>query len=337
MKASNHLLASESDILKELRSTGRDISQLTLLRWRRFGLLPPLSQRGLGPGKRTATYWPQCDLFQQVSFVYDSLLTYSERHVILRILWLSGFEVPLDRLRRAWAHCNKRDQSWAVQPASVRDGVFGPGRQPVNGKNIESSDPDYRGARALLNLVLSVSGSLSPRHPDLSTNKFNQIINMALLKLAPTQEKASSVSKIFRERVVLLAEMLALAIRQSNLLQVATEAELTIARQHLNILGRFVQFCIYPDRNATCATAQAPFWSPELAEEVGAPLFLYILALNRMGYGEQLNATGVAMTSLCSYWESQITVGAAGSSADHLEIAKFRHHCASTWQAFALV
>ena len=195
----------------------------------------------------------------------------------------------------------------------------------------------YRGARSLFNIVLSIAEALSPTQSSLQSNKFNQVINAALLRLSSTDEQASDVITKFREQVVLLAETYAIAIGQSNLVQKATEAELISARKHLKVIGGFLQFYILSDQSVKSADVQSPFWTPEFAEEVGVPLFLYLLALVQIGYGEQLTATTEALCKLCKVSDTQLAVGTAGMMPGQFEIAEFRHQCALIWRSFAWV
>ncbi len=70
-----------------------------LIRWRRASLLPPFASYGTGAGR--TYYWLERDIQAQAQAVYDALLRHSRIDSALISVWLAGFGVPLERLRRA--------------------------------------------------------------------------------------------------------------------------------------------------------------------------------------------------------------------------------------------
>src|ERR1700760_943882 len=95
---------SERQLLLALETSGRPVTLTELVRWRKDGLLPPLAAHGLGKGRGRTYYWREPDIFPQARTAFDLLAKYGRTDAVTRMLWLSGFAVPLPRLRRAWLH-----------------------------------------------------------------------------------------------------------------------------------------------------------------------------------------------------------------------------------------
>src|SRR5437868_11243428 len=155
---------SEPELLKAMIARGRNVSLQTFANWRRSGLLPPLANRGRGQGKGKHYYWSQRDILSHALHVYDLLKADAARDTVVLILWLSGFDVPIEQFRRAWLHRIKYDRVWKVQRQSAPWAEEGPRSRLAlkgNSKNLESFSRD---ARALLNLTLAVSATLAPKY-----------------------------------------------------------------------------------------------------------------------------------------------------------------------------
>lgn len=68
--------------------------------WIQKGLLPPLSERGKGRGRGKAYYWPQPDIVRQAATVYELLQWYGRVRALYLPLWLLGYEIPIEPVRR---------------------------------------------------------------------------------------------------------------------------------------------------------------------------------------------------------------------------------------------
>jgi len=94
---------TQKEILAALEESGRNnwnLRQMTALR--KEGFLPPL-RRETQPGTNKPLYvWNETDI-QQIADVYDWWSYYDgDRATLALALWLKGYEVPLDVLRRTY-------------------------------------------------------------------------------------------------------------------------------------------------------------------------------------------------------------------------------------------
>jgi hypothetical protein len=92
--------------LQDLRATmaasGRPLTERAARDWWSKGLLPRPRRKGLGQGRGTETYWPDCRVAAQAEAVYDFLGMHSRTYSAAVHLWLSGFPVELPLVRGAY-------------------------------------------------------------------------------------------------------------------------------------------------------------------------------------------------------------------------------------------
>ena len=93
---------SERELADALGKSGRQAGLSDLVAWRRAGLLPPFASCGTGAGR--TYYWSEPDIQDRAEAVYDALILCGRIDSALITIWLAGFDVPLERLRRALAH-----------------------------------------------------------------------------------------------------------------------------------------------------------------------------------------------------------------------------------------
>jgi hypothetical protein len=117
---------SERQLLFALLAAGRKAGLADLRAWRKAGLLPPLASHGTGAGR--SYYWREPDIQAQTERVHDALQRHGRIDEALIAVWLAGFDVPLERLRRAWANRAKMSRGLKTR-ASVNSGgaASGPG------------------------------------------------------------------------------------------------------------------------------------------------------------------------------------------------------------------
>ena len=196
---------SERQLLDALLASGRKAGLAELRAWRKAGLLPALASHGTGAGR--SYYWREPDIQAQVERVHDSLQRHGRIDEALITVWLAGFDVPLDRVRRAWTNRAKmRNRSRTRTPAHA--GTPGVGGDSLLGLGfgtlVSLVDPDPRHTRTVLEIL---SG-------------------------APTEGVAS------RRHLLGMAMVYGPLLENSSLMAIAAEAELSKARGHLRRLLR---------------------------------------------------------------------------------------------------
>ncbi len=110
---------TERQLVAALAAGGRIISLAEISNWRKNGLLPPLASHGRGPGKGKAHCWHQKDIMPRAATVFDAIKRQGRADHALLMLFLSGFDVSLPRLRRAWAAHIKQRRPPAIGKAAL--------------------------------------------------------------------------------------------------------------------------------------------------------------------------------------------------------------------------
>lgn len=198
---------SERQLLDAMRAAGRKAGLAELRAWRKAGLLPALASHGIGAGR--SYYWREFDIQAQAEQVHDALQRHGRIDETLITVWLAGFDVPLERVRRAWANRAKmrhrsraRVQTHGNVPGTGGDNLLGLGFATL----VSLVEPDPRHKRTVLEILsgasIEGSGTASRRH----------LLGMAMV-YGPLLES-------------------------SNLMAMAVEAQLFQARGHLSRLLR---------------------------------------------------------------------------------------------------
>ncbi len=85
-----------------MTASGRPLTERAARDWWSKGLLPRPRRKGLGQGRGTETYWPDCRVAAQAEAVYDFLGMHSRTYSAAVHLWLSGFPVEIALVRSAY-------------------------------------------------------------------------------------------------------------------------------------------------------------------------------------------------------------------------------------------
>jgi len=196
---------SERQLLCALLASGRKAGLAELRAWRKAGLLPPLASHGTGAGR--SYYWREPDIVAQAERVHDALQRHGRIDEALITVWLAGFDVPLERVRRAWLNRAKM---------ANRPKTNGPAR--ASGASLDGGNLLGLGFATLVSLV-----DPDPRHKRTV---------LEILSGASTDGMAS------RRHLLGMAMVYGPLLESSNLMAMAAEAELSEARAHLRRLLR---------------------------------------------------------------------------------------------------
>jgi hypothetical protein len=250
---------SERQLVLALADRGRPVALSMLANWRRDGILPPLAHHGLGTGKGKTYYWQEEDIVERACRAHDLMQRYGRPDIALRLLWLSGYDVPLQQLRRAWRAIGKTGALWRIRPATDCND------HPSRRHNSQGAHDD----QPLLNLILSACEGLAS-DDGAATDIAADTIHLLLAHGGPSAAPGGAPSC---RRAAILFRIVGSALEASNLVANATDKELKDAQRYFGRIAR------------PLASGQGdPFvWSLELAEHVGAPLFLLVLTLLRSG------------------------------------------------------
>ncbi|HVV27098.1 MAG TPA: hypothetical protein VHC40_03945 [Rhizomicrobium sp.] len=240
MKFRDDETTSERQLMEALAAGGRSVSLADLTAWRKDGLLPPLASTGIHSGR--AYYWREPDILEQAQTAYDELRRHGRTDAAMITLWLSGFEVPLPRLRRAWLHDHKQRKVPGIRRISQD------ARRPA---------ADLSGL--LHHAAMGVAAVLQPEEISQA--------GLAMLEHAAARMGLERSATADLHRAWQLAQVTLSVLSASNLMREASDEVLRGAQRTLCVGLDFVwQSCGTENRSAVVAA-------------LGRPLFLYILSL----------------------------------------------------------
>lgn len=228
---------SERQLVMALAASGRVITLRDLVRWRGDGLLPPLASTGSGDGR--CYYWRERDILVQAQTAYDALHQHGRVDAALIAVWLSGFAVPLPRLRRAWLHSRRSRKATAIRRAAA------PKQAPT----------DLTSALQQASLNMAAAFAAQP-HGDVGL----KYLESASLRLGLLESAAA-------RQHWLLVQATATGLADSALLQQASDEELQRAQL---ITGRSLDF-IWQNSGADDRA--------DVVKTLGETVFLYVLAM----------------------------------------------------------
>jgi hypothetical protein len=264
-----------------LADSGRPVLLTTLAIWRKDGLLPPLACQGLGQGKGKTYYWREENIVPHARAAFDLLQKYRRPNAVLWMLWLSGFQVPLPQLRRAWLHHARRRGPLTIKPAPK-----------LPSEIVEFGDFRRGSSYFLLNAAFVLCDTLVPDRDD-EASAVTDIILRALRRFS--HANGDEPDDGTAERLLLLIRAMGAALETSNLISTASDADLREAQHYLCIAGRFLQACAGGDGPPGSITEDEPLWSNWLAERIGPSLFLLILVMLRSGRRDALERIALKM------------------------------------------
>lgn len=131
---------TSADLMAELEGIGITRSARTLESWRSKGLLPPMTRKGQGRGSGARWFW-EGDVVDQAVAADYLLSVYRRTDVVVYGLWVSGFDVAPEAVRKNWLNLIERDET-AVRREVTRSNrdFFGLGKSQWK-KMLRESDP----------------------------------------------------------------------------------------------------------------------------------------------------------------------------------------------------
>ena len=320
---------SERELLDLMIKTGRDVTLATLADWRKGGLLPPLASRGAGQGKGKYYYWHEENIFEQACFVYDIVRKRGRVDSVILALWLSGFNVPLPKLRRAWLHKARAQRPWGVRQAKTTSIISKQGKH-ASLEQAKTDEIDNSTSRALIYDALLATAEVLTRDGRASElESLERLVDKVLATMALNNR---SIEKHEVMRMLGLVRVVWSALETSNLISVASNPEMFDSQRHLSIVAQIIE-TLMNSRNLGFPPMGAPFWSAGLAEDIGAPVFAFILMFLRAGCERQLEETSVELAKLGDHLQGISKFHKRGNStANKIVIATFRQRILTIWQ-----
>ena len=336
MKKRPYTTTSERELQIAMTNAGRPTSLVTLTRWRREGLLPAFASHGLGRGKGTSYYWRESEIGAHALYLYDLLDAYERRDVVLLIgSGCRDSKYLLVQVRRVWLQYSKHKMRWKWSgELEISDKKFTKGRRVKWPKDRfcrfhENQTPLH----VLLSIALIGSEALELDQPASVTATLRELSDQVFAKMGWTKRSSSKTAKMLLEQSFAILAMISSALENSNFLSVANDKEMLDARRYSCLAGQFIRLCVSNGDEHQNVGPNAPFWTPLLAEHLAAPLFLFALALLRVGYDKTLGLTATEVDRLCERWEMRSTVKKLSRAADASQIARFNSRCAAIWNA----
>lgn len=253
MKRRPESTTSERELIEFLAADGRVLPLNTLAAWRKHGLLPPLDSCGTGAGR--SYYWRDPLIRQRARTAFDLMERHSHIDRALWALWLRGFPVPAAKLRRAWQHCNRLRRPWLPMPDLPQP------RTPARARD-----------GALLAEITQILGRALP--PD---RRVADIIEQAAVRLG---RAGGGINKACGSQLWPLLQMAGLSLESSALLDTADDALLEKVQRYLGLAAALLD----------ASPSETGAWNDWLADRVGPPLALVIMAMLRSGQADKLEA-----------------------------------------------
>jgi hypothetical protein len=275
--------------------SGRDVTLTALIDWRNDGLLPPLANRGAGPGKGKYYFWGEDNIFEQACFVHDLVQKGARADSTILALWLAGFPVPLVRFRRAWLHKARARGPWSAKQSSLASMVSN-GEKQVNFPHSKFNKVKSTPADLMFGALLSVVEALAPEgrtsELDIFEHLIDQVITAMSVDGAPTFLERRTIARHLRLIFAVWS-----VLEGSDLISVASDLELINAQRFLSVAAQFIG-TVANSPNAVSQSQRAPFWPARLATDIGGPLFAFILILVRGGHEKELELTALELAKL---------------------------------------
>jgi len=267
---------SERQLVQAMATTGRPVTLADLANWRKDGLLPPLASHGLGPGKGKSYYWREENILTHACAAFDLLGKYGRPDTVTWMLWLCGFCVPLPQLRRAWAHRCKSRRPMPLRPAADPVPALAPD-DFLDGFETAGGLPCF-----LLNVVLKLGASLAPDRDGEAAEMVALLRRLLARVMRPNHADGLGDAGLARQLWQLI-RIVGSVLETSELVAETKDTDLQEAQRHLCAAARLLQECSIMDARDD-AHAPALLWPPQLAEQLGPPLFVLILVLLRSGH-----------------------------------------------------
>jgi hypothetical protein len=317
---------------------GRPVSIAILTKWRKAGLLPSFASQGDGSGGGRSYYWNQENILEHACYAYDLIQSYGRFDTAVFLLWLSGYQAPVLRVRRAWLNRVRTRKPWSLQ---VSTSTLSAKLYTKVGK---FSEPDDAAAyertpiiRGILNGALTVYDALVSDKYASELELLYPTFERVIATIAGEETSASGAQNAESVRLLNLLKVVSSTIESSDLLTQASEAEMLEAWRYLCVAAHFIRVCTCDwERNFPVHSAPAVL-PADLAEHVGAPLFLFILILLRAGYRYELELTAVEIERTSKQIETRKTECGAGSHISPRDCRHFRRRISDIWREFAFV
>ena len=243
--------------------------------------MPPFASQGGDKGR--SYFWREGNIINRAFFVYDVLEDHSRTDTIW-ILWLSGFDVCLQTLRRVWLHRARNRNARALRPALLANSAASRHERVSASQALKR---DGSAVSLLLNTALVMCGAVMPGGGS-DLRALEKVTDRVLDKTGCSFRLNSMANEELHARLLVLLSSIWSIVETSDIIISASDANMRDAQGYLRVVGRFL---LAYGINDSCyeALAPEPVWSASFAEGVGAPLCLVILALLRSGNGQTLH------------------------------------------------
>ena len=270
-------MISDAELISELHRSGRPATIDLLATLRRSNLVPPLKTRGLGRGKGKAFY-SDGNILSRAKFAYDAMIEFGDTRQALWCLWVAGFDVAETRLKRIWIYRLSRKHRWAVPRVAIA-------RKRSEDREKASTRIKPEGLAVGLAGAFALFEPLSIRDDWLRWSAFVEAsikIGAAFASEGP-DHGTGEIAKLARFLPLILD-----AAERSDLVWSASASELNRARDLARNIGRIAA---YDGIGLFRIEPEPPYWAPYFAANIGTPLIICILLLERAGLIDHIAAT----------------------------------------------
>lgn len=311
-------MIGDRELIAELKASGRRVTPELLRIWRANWILPPLT--AIGKRQAGKVYlWKEPDIIARAKFAYDVIISYNRQDTAHVLLWLAGFHVPHQYLKRAWLNRIKRKPSWnlGISPQSnIRTNLL-----TGVAKGLFQQTP----AAAVLNLLMILCGPLVSPAGAQENDLAVKVLRQTLGALRLPSDKSWDLEPDAVRRLVALGTAFIRVLENTDLLSAAHGDDLGASQKALRTVSRLIKVCV-PNTSETVAEHGLPLWHPGLAIALGAPLFLIILDLIRSGCRKEIAETADRIEYILSTRQQS-----GQTTFKKAEVARFRSQLRQIW------
>jgi hypothetical protein len=181
--------------------------------------------------------------------------------------------------------------SWTA-PRAVTRAVTRKRKRPAAPAN--PTRPYTVSASASLDTIFEICALLVPEQGASEIDLIARTVGLFEIRIATLAALFGRKRKLAGRPLFPVKEVTPL-LEAAYLISAATDSELVEAQRYLAAIALFIRDRVMPSQSRRRRSNSAPHWSVDLAEAIGEPMYLFVLALLKAGHQRALHLTAVEL------------------------------------------